>query len=112
MIEVKIPREINSYKEKLFFNLTLRQTICTVVAIGVNVPLYFFGKNYINADLLSWIVIIIAIPIMFAGYFKYNNLNFEEFITVVLKYNLFSPQIRIYRTKNLYEYLNRNGGKK
>lgn len=45
MIEIRIPKEIRTYKEKLFFGLTLRQLICTLIAVVVNVPLYWFGRT-------------------------------------------------------------------
>jgi hypothetical protein len=113
LIEVRVPKEINDYKEKLFFNLSLRQTVCTVVAIAINVPLYIYGRRYINQDLLSWIVIGNALLIFFAGFFNYNSMYFEEFLVVTLKYNLLYPQIRKYKTTNLYEVLMKRekGGK-
>lgn len=105
MIEVRIPGEITEYKEKLFFNLNLRQTICSALVISINVPLYIFGQKYINDDALSLIVIGIAIPIFFAGFFKYNSLNFESFLMIIIKYNFIYPQFRAYKIKNMYEIL-------
>lgn len=70
MIEIRIAKEIKDYREKLFFNLTLRQTICSVLAILINVPLYILGKEYISQEILSWIIIFISLPIFFIGYFN------------------------------------------
>lgn len=33
MIEIRIPKEIKNYREKLFFGLTLRQCICAGTAL-------------------------------------------------------------------------------
>lgn len=112
MIEVKIPKEITEYKEKLFFNLNLRQTICSALVISINVPLYIFGQDYISSDVLSWIVILVAVPIFFAGFFKYNSLNFESFLMALIKYNFIYPQLRVYKTKNMYEILFKKYNKK
>ncbi len=111
MIEVRIPKEINDFREKLFLNLDLRQTICSALAISINVPLYIFGKEYIDSDILSWVVIFIAIPVFIAGFFKYNSMYFEDFLKVVIKYNFLDSQIRVYKTENMHEILIRNSEK-
>lgn len=105
MIEIRIPKEIKEFKEKLFFGMTIRQLIATVVAIGINVPLYIKGKEYLGEDLTSWLVIIIALPISLLGFFKYNEMPFERFLKVMLEFQLILPQKRPYKTENLYELL-------
>lgn len=79
MIEIKIPKEIKDYKSKLFFNLTVRQLLCSGLAIGICVPLYIFGKRYVDEEIISWLVILIAAPLFFMGFFKMNGMNFESF---------------------------------
>ena len=63
MIEIRIPKEIKNYREKLFFGLTLRQCICAGVALLICVPLYIFGRNFIPQEMVSWLVILIAAPL-------------------------------------------------
>lgn len=105
MIEIRIPKEIRTYKEKLFFGLNLRQLICTIIALVVNVPLYWFGRNIVGADSASWIVILIAMPLFMIGYFNYNGMTFEQFIKSVIQQELIYPQKRKYVTLNLFEVL-------
>jgi hypothetical protein len=105
MIEIRIPKEIRTYKEKLFFGLNLRQLICTLIAIVVNVPLYWFGRNIVGADTASWIVIFIAMPLFMIGYFNYNGMTFEQFIKSVIQQELIYPQKRKYVTLNMFEIL-------
>ncbi len=95
MIEIRIPKEIKNYREKLFFGLTLRQCLCAGIALLVCVPLYIFGRNFIPQEIVSWLVILIAAPLMLAGFFKYNDMFFEQF-AVEFFYHYFSPQKRIY----------------
>ena len=47
-MEVKINKEIRQYTESIFFGLSLRQCICSVLACGSAVALYFIFKpdNY------------------------------------------------------------------
>ncbi|WP_433946995.1 PrgI family protein [Paenibacillus sp. SN-8-1] len=107
MIEVRIPKEIRTYKEKLFFGLTLRQLICTGIAILINVPLYWFGRNIIGSDGASWVVIFIALPLFLIGYFNYNGLTFEQFLKSVIQQEFIYPQKRKYITVNLFEVLSK-----
>lgn len=95
MIEIRIPKEIKNYREKLFFGLTLRQCICAGVALLICVPLYIFGRNFIPQEMVSWLVILIAAPLMLAGFFKYNDMFFEQF-AVEFFYFYFFPQKRVY----------------
>lgn len=96
MIEVRIPKEIREYKEKLFFGLNLRQTITTGLAIAVCVPLYIFGQKYMNVDVLSWIIIVIAAPLVLIGYFNFNQMPFEKFILAWFRMN-YNPQKRKFK---------------
>ncbi len=40
-IEIKINKEINNYKENIFFGLTLRQFVCSAAAVAIAVGAYF-----------------------------------------------------------------------
>lgn len=105
MIEIRIPKEIRTYKEKLFFGLNLRQLIWTIIAIIINVPLYWFGREYVGADTASWIVILIAMPLFMIGYFNYNGMTFEQFLKSVIQQEIIYPQRRKYMTVNMFELL-------
>lgn len=95
MIEIRIPKEIKNYREKLFFGLTLRQCVCAGAALLICVPLYIFGNKFLPQELVSWLVILIAAPLMLAGFFRYNDMTFEQF-AVEFFYQNFTPQKRVY----------------
>lgn len=103
MIEIKIPKEIKYYKEKIAFGFTIRQLISVSLALGINIPLYIFGKDIIGEDLMSWLVIIIAVPLAMIGWFNYNGMNFEQFLIAVFQSEFLYPKKRIYKSENLYE---------
>lgn len=100
MIEIRIPKEIKNYREKLFFGLTLRQCICAGAALLICVPLYIFGNKFLPQEAVSWLVILIAAPLMMAGFFRYNDMTFEQF-AVELFYQNFTPQKRVYSDETL-----------
>ena len=101
MIEIRIPKEIKNYREKLFFGLTLRQSICAGVALLICVPLYIFGNKFIPQEALSWLVILIDAPLMLAGFFRYNDMTFEQFAVEFIYHN-FTPQKRVYSYEPIF----------
>lgn len=105
MIEIRIPKEIRQYKEKAFFGLTWRQVIALILAAGINVPLYLWLSPIIGMDVASWIVILVAIPVMMAGFWEPYGMNFEDYLQAVIKSMFVYPEKRIYKTENLYEIL-------
>lgn len=101
MIEIKIPQEIRNYKEKLILGMTLRQIICLTLAIAINVPMYMFLRPHIGDEIASWIIMITGIPLFLIGFFKYNNMNFESFAMMMIRFNFMTPQKRKYKTENV-----------
>ena len=95
MIEIRIPKEIKNYREKLFFGLTLRQSICVAIALLVCVPIYIWGHNLLPQEVISWLVVFIAVPLMLTGFFRYNDMAFEQFALEVIHF-YFYPQKRVY----------------
>lgn len=105
MIDIRIPKEIRNYKEKIYAGLNLRQLICVGLAICINVPLYWYGRKILGDDLASWLVMVTAVPLMSIGFIKYNGMSFEELLIAILNFELLTPQKRKYRVKNIYEIL-------
>ena len=54
-MEVKINKEIRDYTEAIFFGLSLRQFIFSVLACGIAVGLYFLLRPYINVNIKMYI---------------------------------------------------------
>lgn len=104
MIEVRVPKEIRDYKEKIYFNLSLRQTICVALALGVCVPLYIYGKEHINEEVLGWIIIGIGGLFTGIGFFDYNQLTFEEFVIEWLRMQI-NPQKRLFKQEDIYSVI-------
>lgn len=104
MIEIKIPKEIRDYKEKFLFGLTIRQFISIAAALVICVPLYIFGKEPLGADLMSWIIIIIAAPIFAFGFFKFNGMPFEQFVLILYRQKWAEPQKRKYEELPVFWY--------
>ena len=63
-MEVKINREIRNYTESMFFGLSLRQFIFSVLACGVAVGLYFLLKPHLGTETVSWVCILGAVQVI------------------------------------------------
>ena len=57
-MEVKINKEIRNYTESVYFGLSLRQFIFSILACLVAVVLYFVFKPYFGIETLSWLCIL------------------------------------------------------
>ena len=74
-MEVKINKEIRNYTESMFFGLSLRQFIFSVLACGVAVGLYFLLRPHFGTETLSWMCILGAAPFALIGFVKYNGMT-------------------------------------
>ena len=101
-MEVKINKDIREFSENIFFGLTMRQFIFSLLACIVAVILYFLLKPFLGIETLSWICILGAIPFAVLGFVKYNGMTAEKFIIAFIKSEFFTPKTLIFKSKNIY----------
>lgn len=61
--------------------LTLRQLICSVIAIGAAVLAYLTLEPVLGRETASWVCIVAAVPIAAAGFFRYDDLNLRAILS-------------------------------
>jgi len=114
-IEVRIPKEIKEYKEKIIFGLSFRQLISVFVGGVICLGTYFLIKPIVGTDLASDIIIFEALPIFAFGFIKVRSFNFETYAKIFLKHKLTNNkrtyENKIYR-ENLREDENKKSAKK
>ena len=101
-MEVKINREIRNYTESMFFGLSLRQFIFSVLACGVAVGLYFLLKPHLGTETVSWVCILGAAPFAALGFVKYNGMTAEKFIWSWIKSEFLMPKKLVFHFRNTY----------
>ena len=101
-MEVKINREIRNYTEAMFFGLSMRQFIFSVLACVVAVGLYFLLKPYVGTETVSWMCILGAAPFAALGFVRYNGMTAEKFILTWIKFELIMPKKLTFRPTNTY----------
>ena len=101
-MEVKINREIRNYTESMFFGLSMRQFIFSILAIGVAEGLYFLLKPYMGTETVSWVCILGAAPFAALGFITYHGMTAEQFIWAWLKSELLEPRQIRFEANNIY----------
>jgi len=101
-MEVKVNREIRSYTESMFFGLSLRQFIFSVLACGIAVLIYFLLKPIVGTEVVSWLCIVAAFPFAVIGFVKYNGLTAEQFVWAFIKSEILTPKHLCFRNTNIY----------
>lgn len=104
-IEIKIPKDISTYKESIALGLSMRQFICSALALAVSVGLFFLCKDKVGTEYASWICIAGAVPFAACGFFQYNNLTLEKFIIAYVRSEWIVPQTRYYASENFHYQL-------
>ena len=100
-MEVKINREIRNYTESMFFGLSLRQFIFSVLACGIAVGLYFLLKPYLGTETVSWVCILGAAPFAAIGFVKYNGMTAEKFVWAWFKSEFLMPKKLVFHSTNM-----------
>jgi len=122
LIEVKVDKDVREYQEKTLLNLTARQLVCGIIALAVSGYLFYtavIGPQFFqkpdpnskitaeqqlkqqedNTEMISWVVILVVLPIVFVGFFRYNGMTVEKFAFCFVKDKVL-PKRRVYKPKN------------
>ena len=101
-MEVKVNKEIRNYTESIYFGLSLRQFIFSILSCLMAVGLYFIMKPYFGLETLSWLCILGASPFAVLGFITYNGLTAEQFIWAWIKSELLIPREIKFESNNVY----------
>jgi hypothetical protein len=103
-MEVKIPREVRKYHESIVFGLSMRQFICSAVAVGIAILAYFGLRPYLGNEGVSWVCIFVALPVALIGFVTYHEMTLEHFVWAWLKSEFLMPK-RLYFKADNYMYM-------
>ena len=109
-MEIKINKEIKEYNETIFFGLSARQFIFSVLACLAAVGIYFLLKPYLNTETLSWVCILGAVPFVAFGFIKYNGMNAEQILKAWIRSEILMPRFLVFKREN--NKYNENGEEK
>lgn len=101
-MEVKINKDIRQYSESIFFGLSMRQFIFSILACLVAVGLYFILRPYFGIETLSWMCILGAAPFAILGFVKYNGMTAEQFLVAWFRSKFLMPSFFVFKSDNYY----------
>ena len=101
-MEVRINKEIREYTESMFFGLSLRQFIFSVLACGIAVLIYFLLNPVLGMETTSWLCIVAAFPFAVMGFLKYNGMTAEKFIAAWFRSTFLIPKVLTFGNTNYY----------
>ena len=101
-MEVKINKEIRNYTESMFFGLSMRQFLFSVLACGVAVGLFFLLRGRFGTETVSWMCVLGASPFAVMGFVKYNGMTAEQFVWAWIKSEFLMPKRVLFVPDNLY----------
>jgi len=103
-IEVRIPKEITEYKEKIMFGMSGRQLICFVAAIVLGIGSYVLCTSVLGLtmDTAGYVIILLSLPLLAVGFIKKNGFTFEKYAYMIVRHTI-GQQIRPYKTELLID---------
>lgn len=101
-MEVKVPRDILKYEEALFFGLSLRQFLFSLMAVGVAVGAFLLANPVLGTETASWICMLAALPFALLGFVRYNGMTADRFARTWVRSELLLPKVLVFRGSNFY----------
>ena len=101
-MEVKINKEIRDYTESMFFGLSLRQSVFSLLALGVAVGIYFMLTPFLGIETLSWLCILGASPFAALGFINYHGMTAEQLLWAWFRTQVVEPHKLKFESTTLY----------
>ena len=101
-MEIKINNEIRDYTESMFFGLSLRLSVFSLLALGVAVGIYFILKPYLGIETLSWLCILGASPFAALGFINYHGMTAEQLLWAWFRTQIIEPHKLKFESTTLY----------
>ena len=101
--EIKINKEIRDYTESIFFGLSLRQSIFSIIACIIATGIYFLFNNKLGTEMTSWLCMLGAAPFAALGFIRFQGMYTEDIVETALYSFLLSSTNLINKPFDLYE---------
>lgn len=101
--EIKINKEIRDYTESIFFGLSLRQSIFSIIACIIATGIYFLFNDKLGAEMTSWLCMLGAAPFAALGFIRFQGMYTEDIVKTALYSFLLSSTNLINKPFDLYE---------
>ena len=100
--EIKINKEIRDYTESIFFGLSLRQSIFSIIACAIACGLYFLFKERFGTEVTSRLCMLGAAPFAAFGFIRFQGMYTEDIVKMAISSFMLSTRNLINVPFNLY----------
>lgn len=101
-MEVRVNKDIKEYKENMFFGLTLRQFIFSILGCAVALFLYFALKDKLGLEVATWVCVLGVAPFAALGFLRYNGMPAEQVFIAWLKTRWINPRKYLSQPSSCY----------
>ena len=101
-MEVKMNKEIRDYQESMFWGLSFRQCLFSVLAILAALGIYLLTRKYAGEQVTGWLCVLGAAPFAACGFFRYHGMTAEQFIWAWLRSEMLEPKEFKFEDSNYY----------
>lgn len=99
---VRVPKDFNEIKQKIFLSLTKRQLISFGAAGAVGGAVYFLSRGTIGTTPGVYLAFLTMAPVALFGIYDHNGMYLEDVLKNIYEY-MKKPKIKTYQTENIYE---------
>ena len=99
---VPVPKDLNTVKTKVAFNLTKRQLICFSLAAAVGVPAYFLTRGLLGTTGAVLVLLACALPFFLLALYEKNGQPLEKILKHYINTKYRRSKVRPYVTNNIY----------
>lgn len=96
-MEIKINKEIKDYNETMFFGLSVRQFVFSILACASAVLVYFLCEPYMGTEITSWLCMLGAVPFAIFGFARYNGMYAEQIIKAWIRSEVLMPRYLLFK---------------
>ena len=101
-MEVKMNKEIRDYQESMFWGLSFRQCLFSVLAILAALGIYFVTRKYAGEQVTGWLCVLGAAPFAACGFFKYHGMTAEQVLWAWFKSEILCPRRLVFKSDSYY----------
>ena len=99
MAYVTVPKDLEKVKNKVVFNLTLRQILCVGAGGAVGVPLYFLTKDVLGTTGAATAMVLVMLPAFLFAMYEKDGQPLEKVLWNIILVKYVRPAERKYCKK-------------
>ncbi len=98
---MKIPKDMNKIKDTVMLKMTKRQLIFNAVGLALGLSVFWLTYKSLGTSTAAIFLFCLGCPFFIMGMYEKNGFTLEKIMLNYIRYRL-CPQIRPYKTENIY----------